>query len=347
MSDAEPAYDAVLVVSFGGPEKPDDVLPFLENVVRGRDVPRERLEEVAAHYENFGGKSPINDACRALVDALKTELDEEGHTLPVYWGNRNWHPMLADTLAQMRDDGVQRALAFVTSGYSSYSGCRQYLDDIEAARREVGEGAPQVDKLRVFYNHPGLIESLVDSVQAALVRVPSERRAAARIAFTAHSVPLNMAESSNYVKQLEETCGLVAEGAGRGAWQLVFQSRSGSPSVPWLAPDILEHIDALSMIGTTDLVIVPVGFVMEHVEVLWDLDHEARERCEGLDIAMVRARTVDRMPRFVTMIRELIEERLDPGIRRQALGTLGPSKDLCSPGCCVPAPRPAATADDA
>jgi ferrochelatase len=241
---AEP-YDALLVVSFGGPEAPDEVMPFLENVLRGRNVPRERMLEVAHHYEMFGGVSPINGQNRALIHALERELSENALDLPVYWGNRNWHPLLADTLRQMRDKGVRRALAFVTSAYSSYSGCRQYREDIERARAAVGEGAPQVDKLRVFYNHPDFIAPNVENLQAALARIPSERRAAAHVAFTAHSIPLSMASNCDYQAQLSETCRLVAEGAGHARWQLVFQSRSGSPAQPWLEPDICDHLREL------------------------------------------------------------------------------------------------------
>src|SRR5581483_4415928 len=225
----EPAYDALLVLSFGGPEKPDDVLPFLENVLRGRNVPRERMLEVAEHYHHFGGKSPINDQNRELIAALKAELARNQLTLPVYWGNRNWHPLLADTLRQMKSDGVRRALAFVTSVFSSYSGCRQYQEDIARARSEVGSDAPTVDKLRSFYNHPMFIEAEGDCVRAALQAIPEMRRITAQIVFTAHSIPVAMADGCHYVQQLNETCRLVSEGVGMGSWRLVFQSRSGPP----------------------------------------------------------------------------------------------------------------------
>src|SRR5579863_3952527 len=237
---AERKYDAVLVLSFGGPEKPDDVMPFLENVLRGRNVPRERMLAVAEHYHHFDGRSPINDQNRALIAALRRELESHGIQLPIYWGNRNWHPLLNDTLRQMRADGVRNALAFVTSIFSSYSGCRQYLEDIERARAEV-EGAPQIQKLRKFYNHPLFIEAQADEVRDAL----GGRRA--KIIFTAHSVPLAMAETSDYQKQLQEACRLVADNAGVGDWRLVYQSRSGAPGQAWLEPDIcdvLREMDA-------------------------------------------------------------------------------------------------------
>ncbi|HMF56564.1 MAG TPA: ferrochelatase, partial [Pyrinomonadaceae bacterium] len=229
-------YDALIILSFGGPEGMDDVMPFLENVLSGRNVPKERMMEVAEHYYHFGGVSPINEQNRALMAALKKVLEEHGPHLPIYRGNRNWHPFLKDTMKQMMDGGVRRALAFVTSAYSSYSGCRQYLENIERARREVGEGAPHVDKLRAFYNHPGFIVPNAENLITALNHIPEERRNGARVCFTAHSIPLSFAQTSSYQTQLEETCRLVAEHAGHNRWQLVFQSRSGPPQVPWLGP---------------------------------------------------------------------------------------------------------------
>jgi len=337
-------YDALLVVSFGGPEGPEEVMPFLENVLRGRNVPPERMQEVAHHYELFGGVSPINEQNRRLIDALGRELQESGPRLPVYWGNRNWHPLLADTLRRMRDDGVRRALAFVTSAYSSYSGCRQYRENIERARAEAGEGAPAVEKLRAFYNHPGFVGPNAENVRAALDRVPAERRAATPLAFTAHSIPLSMAEGCDYEKQLLETCRLVAESAGHGRWRLVYQSRSGPPSQPWLGPDICDHIRLLKQEGETDLVVAPVGFISDHMEVLYDLDTEARQLADGLGLNMVRAATVGTHPDFVRMIRELINERLDPATPRRALGAFPPGHDFCPADCCLPGAmqRPAA-----
>ena len=338
------SFDALLVVSFGGPEGMDDVMPFLENVLRGRNVPAERMREVAHHYEMFGGVSPINGQCRQLVAALAEELEQNGPRLPVYWGNRNWHPFLADTLRRMRGDGVRRALAFVTSAYNSYSGCRQYLDDIARARAEVGEGAPEVEKLRAFYNHPGFVGPNVENLRAALSQIPEGRRDAARVAFTAHSIPASMAATCDYEAQLLETSRLVAERAGRESWRLVFQSRSGPPTQPWLGPDICEHLRALKSEGTSDVVIHPVGFVSDHMEVVYDLDTEARAVSEEIGLNMVRAATVGTHPDFVRMIRELIVERLDPDAPRRALGTRGPSHDACATGCCAYTPaRPAPT----
>jgi protoporphyrin/coproporphyrin ferrochelatase len=319
--------DAILLVSFGGPDRPDEVMPFLENVLRGRNVPRERMLEVAEHYHHFGGRSPINDQNRALQAALQRVLADKGPDLPVYWGNRNWHPLLADTLRQMTSDGVRRAFAFVTSAYSSYSGCRQYLEDIARARTAVGPGAPEVLKLRAFYNHPGFIEPMADRVRAALDRIPVERRAAA-LAFTAHSVPIAMAETSRYVEQVEEACRLVAERVDCRSYRLVYQSRSGSPGQPWLGPDVLEYLRELAAAGAPrDVVLAPIGFISDHMEVVYDLDTEARELCDRLGLNMVRAETVGADPRFAAMIRELVRERI-----------ADPNRDMCGEDCC-PAPR--------
>lgn len=339
MGDTDQEYDSVILVSFGGPEQRADVMPFLENVVRGKNVPPERLKEVAVHYNHFDGKSPINDQNRALLAALKEELARAEIDLPVYWGNRNWHPLLEDTLREMRDDGKRKAIAFVTSAYSSYSGCRQYRENIEQARQELGEGAPTIDKLRVFYNHPAFIEANVDRLLAALETLPKERRECARVAFSAHSIPDAMAATCDYVAQLEETARLVAEGARHERWQLVYQSRSGPPHVPWLGPDILEHLDALSQINVKDVIVAPIGFISDHMEVVWDLDHEAQEHATNLGISLTRAETVGTHPAFVGMIRELIEERLGKTSTRQAVGKRGPAPDVCPPDCCKYQPR--------
>jgi ferrochelatase len=333
-------YDALLVVSFGGPEKPDDVLPFLENVLRGRNVPRERMMAVAEHYYHFGGKSPINDQNRALIGSLESLLAAEGPHLPVYWGNRNWHPLLADTLRQMRADGVRRALAFFTSAYSSYSGCRQYRENIAAARSEVGDGAPEVDKLRVFYNHPGFVGPVSENVKAALARIPEDRRASAHIAFTAHSIPTAMAETSRYVEQLNETCRLVASAVGIEDFKLVFQSRSGPPTQSWLEPDICDHIRTVHAGGRSDVVVCPVGFISDHLEVIYDLDTEAAVVSAELGVNMIRAATVGTHPDFIRMIRDLIVERIDTRVPRLALGSLGPSHDVCPADCCPGMKRP-------
>jgi protoporphyrin/coproporphyrin ferrochelatase len=334
-------YDSVLVTSFGGPEQPADVMPFLENVLRGKNVPRERMLEVAEHYYHFGGKSPINDQNRQLIAALQAELAEHGPSLPIYWGNRNWHPLLADTLQQMKEDGVKRALAFVTSAYSSYSSCRQYREDIARAQEAVGEGAPLVDKIRVFYNHPRFIEASADRVQRSFDQMPPERQPAAKLIYTAHSIPMSMAASSDYETQLKETARLVAEQAGRKNWRLAYQSRSGPPSQPWLEPGILDCLREAKQSGeTSDVVIAPIGFVSDHMEILFDLDTEARQLCDELGIHMVRAATVGTHPRFIRMIRELIWERLDESKPKLALGILGPRTDVCAKDCCPPGRRP-------
>ncbi|MGA7235717.1 MAG: ferrochelatase [Bryobacteraceae bacterium] len=341
MTTATHPYDALLLVSFGGPERREDVIPFLENVLRGRNVPRERMLEVAEHYYQFGGKSPINDQARALVAALQSELASRGPNLPIYWGNRNWHPMLADTLRQMKSDGVRRALAFVTSAFGSYSGCRQYREDIERARAEAGPDAPAIHKLRVFHNHPNFIEALTDRVREAFHRVPAERRSAARLVFTAHSVPLSMAESSPYVKQLEDSCRLVAQAVGATP-TLVYQSRSGPPNQPWLEPDIRDYIRAQHAAGAlTDLVVMPIGFLSDHLEVLFDLDTQAADLCRSLGVNFYRAATVGVHPAFISMIRELILEQTE-GAEPCFLGPLGIDPDLCNTQCCAAPRRPIA-----
>jgi protoporphyrin/coproporphyrin ferrochelatase len=333
------SYDAILVTSFGGPESPDDVMPFLENVLRGKNVPRERMLEVAEHYYHFGGKSPINDQNRQLIAALEVELAQHGPHLPVYWGNRNWHPMLAETLRQMKADGVRRALAFVTSAYSSYSSCRQYREDIARAQEAAGEGAPVVDKIRAFHNHPGFVEAIVDRVRHALATIPEDRREAAHLVYTAHSIPLAMAQSCDYEKQLKETGRLVAEALVRKEWRLVYQSRSGPASQPWLEPDILDCLRELkAQGGSSDVVIAPIGFVSDHMEILFDLDTQARELCADLGLNMVRAETAGPHPRFIRMIRELICERQDENEARITLGVLPPRHDFCAQDCC-PMPR--------
>lgn len=330
-------YDAILLLTFGGPETKEDVMPFLENVVAGRNVPRARLEEVAQHYYAFGGKSPINDHARTLVRALEAELAEHGIALPVYWGCRNWHPLVGDVVSDMTAAGVRRALVFVPSAFASYSSCRQYLGTLDRAMASAeGAGAEgiELDKLRLFHNHPGFIDATVDRVAEALTTLGAERAHGARIAFTAHSIPLAMADHCDYVAQLEETCGLIAAKLDKTEWQLVYQSRSGPPQVPWLEPDIGEHLSALSMIGKPDVVVVPIGFTSDHMEVVWDLDEEARRHAEDLGIGFVRSRTVGDHPRFVTMIRELIAERMDPDARRLTVGGGQPAPDRCAPDCC-------------
>ncbi len=328
-------YDAILVVSFGGPEAPEHVVPFLENVTRGRGVPRERLEEVGEQYQLFGGRSPINDQCRALVAALELELQTAAIDLPVYWGNRNWTPMLTDTVQQMADDGIVRALAFVTSATSSYSGCRQYREDIERARSAVGPAAPGIDKIRQFYDHPGYIEPIVDNVRAAL----DDAGAEAKLVFTAHSVPVSMASTSDYQAQLQEAARLVAERVGHEQFDLVWQSRSGPPHIPWLEPDINDHLDTLVQNGTTAVVLVPIGFISDHMEVIYDLDTQAVATADRLGLRLARSKTVGIDPRFVAAIVELIEERRS-GAPKRALGDLPIRPDVCAVDCCPPPSRP-------
>ena len=333
MTPTQP-YDALLVVSFGGPERNEDVIPFLENVLRGRNVPRERMLEVAEHYYHFGGKSPINDQTRALIAAIEADLAAPGPALPVYWGNRNWHPMLADTIRRMRSDGIRRALAFATSAFGSYSGCRQYREDIARAQAEVGPGAPEIYKLRIFHNHPGFIAAVTDRLREAFEHVPTDRREAARLVFTAHSIPVSMTESSPYVKQLHEACELVARALGR-PWTLVYQSRSGPPSQPWLEPDVTDFIRQLD--PGASIVCAPIGFLSDHLEVLYDLDTQAAELCRELGICFYRASTVGTHPAFVSMIRELILEQTE-GFTPRFVGSQAIDPDLCNAHCCA-APR--------
>jgi len=332
-ADSTAPYDAILLVSFGGPDRPEDVFPFLENVTRGRGIPRERLEQVSAQYHLFGGKSPINDQCRALVAALEPRLSEIGIDLPVYWGNRNWTPMLTDTVQEMTNDGIRHALAFVTSATSSYSGCRQYREDIEHAREAVGPGAPVIDKIRQFYDHPGYIEPMVDNVRFALEQAGPE----ARLVFTAHSLPLSMASTSDYQVQLQEASRCVAQRVGRDDFDLVWQSRSGPPQVRWLEPDINDYLETLASEGTTAVVNVPIGFISDHMEVVYDLDTQAAATANSLGVTFVRAATVGTDPRFVDGIIELIEERRS-GVAPRALGALKIRPDMCASDCC-PAPR--------
>jgi len=326
-------YDALLIVSFGGPEGPDEVMPFLENVVRGRKVPRNRLLAVAEHYQHFGGISPLNAQNRQLAAALQKELDAKGPKLRVYLGNRNWHPFLADTLRQMHSDRVEHSLAFFTSAFSSYSSCRQYLENIAAARDEVGSGAPTVDKLRAYFNHPGFIEAMTDRAQTAMAEIPLDRRNDAQLVFTAHSIPLSMAVGCQYEAQLREASRLVAASLDHKSWQLAFQSRSGPPTQPWLEPDINDTLRTLAASRTRDAVVAPIGFVSDHMEVVYDLDTEAMQNAKSFGMNMVRAKTVGTHPRFVQMIRELILERTAGG-PRLIVGDLPPSPDICPADCC-------------
>jgi protoporphyrin/coproporphyrin ferrochelatase len=332
-------YDALLVVSFGGPEGTDDVMPFLENVTAGRGVPRERLADVAEHYYHFGGVSPINAQNRALVAALRADFAANNLDLPVYWANRHWTPSLPQVLGQMRDDGVTRAVAFLTSAYAGFASCRQYLDAIEEARVQVGAGAPPVDRLRQYFNHPGFIEPMVDGVRAALATLPESLAAQAHLAFVAHSIPAVMEVASGpgghgYTGQIAEASRLVAEAVGGNHDRSIsYCSRSGPASVPWLEPDIGDRLAALARDGAGSVVVIPIGFVSDHMEVVYDLDTEAAGVAAELGLAFVRSATVGTDPRFVAMVRELALERMGEAPAR-ALGQLGPAHDVCPVGRC-------------
>jgi ferrochelatase len=343
-------YDALLLVSFGGPEKPDDVLPFLRNVTAGKDIPEARLEEVGEHYFQLGGRSPINEQNRDLIDAIESDLTANDVSIPVYWGNRNWDPYLRDTLKQMKADGITRAAAILTSAYSSYSGCRQYRENLAQAVAEV-PGAPRIDRLRHYFNHPGFIEPMVDATLAALADLPEDARRGGHIAFVTHSIPVSMNDTSGprggaYVVQhsvlAAEIIERVREETGhRYAYDLVFCSRSGPPQVPWLEPDVNDHLRSLKDRGVPGAIVVPIGFISDHMEVIYDLDTEARETAEKIGLPFARAATAGLDPRFVAMVRDLLLERsaVERGEspRRAAEGS-DPVWDVCPAGCC-PNPR--------
>lgn len=351
-------YDALLLVSFGGPEGPDDVVPFLENVTRGRGIPRERLEEVGEHYYLFGGRSPINDQNRSFLTALRADLAAAGIDLPVYWGNRNWDPYLTDTLAQMSADGVTRAACFVTSAYSSWSSCRQYRENLYDAVDALPDGtaAPQLDKLRHYFNHPGFVAPVVEATIAALADLP----AGSRVVFVTHSIPTAMNDSSGppglgggtYVTQHLDVAQVVVDAVAEQTGQrpehdLAYCSRSGAPHIPWLEPDVNDHLESLAADGVPGVVVVPVGFVSDHMEVIYDLDTEASATAERLGLAFRRAATPGDDERFVAVVRDLLLERaaVERGeeVARAAEGTFGPCWDRCPATCCPHprAPRPA------
>ncbi len=328
-------FDALLVVSFGGPEGPDDVMPFLENVLRGKNIPRERMLEVVDHYAQFDGVSPINDQNRKLIAAIKSDFASNGVELPIYWGNRNWHPMLPDTLRQMKEDGVKNALAFFTSMFSCYSGCRQYHENISLAQSSLGAEAPEVQKIRMAFNHPRFIAASVAYIQDAIGEIQAENHKDTHFVFTAHSIPMSMAEGCNYSTQLNETCRLIMDSIGPNPWNLVYQSRSGPPTQPWLEPDVCDFLTALKeKSDVKNVVMFPVGFISDHIEVLFDLDTEANEICEKLGINLVRAKTVGTHPEFVEMIRELVLERTS-GTEIQAIGCMPANWNVCPKDCCT------------
>jgi len=304
-------FDALLLLSFGGPEGPEQVMPFLENVTRGRGIPRERLESVAEHYLHFDGVSPINGINRALIEAIRAELSERGEHLPVYFGNRNWHPFLEDTLAQMKADGVTRAAVFTTSAWGGYSGCTQYQEDIVRGRAAVGDGAPELQKLRQYFDHPLLVEMFADAIDEAAAGLPDDLRAGARLVFTAHSIPMRAVDRcgpSLYPRQVAYTSGLVAAAAGFSDYDLVWQSRSGPPQVPWLEPDVGDHLAVLAEAGAKAVIVCPVGFVADHIEVIWDLDSELAEQAAELGVALARATTPNAQPRYARLAIDLLDE---------------------------------------
>jgi ferrochelatase len=304
-------FDAVLLLSFGGPEGPEQVRPFLENVTRGRNIPPARLDEVAEHYFHFGGVSPINGINRALIEALRAEFDRRGTDLPIYFGNRNWDPYVEDTVVQMRDNGIRRAAVFATSAWGGYSGCTQYLEDIARGRAEAGEGAPELIKLRQYFDHPLFVEMFADGIKAAAATLPDDLRADARLVFTAHSVPIAADERQGprlYSRQVAYATRLVAAAAGYDDYDQVWQSRSGPPSVPWLEPDVGDHLSALAEGGARAVIVCPIGFVADHIEVVWDLDDELRIQADEAGIALARATTPNADPRFARMVADLIDE---------------------------------------
>jgi ferrochelatase len=308
------AYDAFLLVSFGGPEGREDVMPFLRNVTAGRNIPDSRLAEVAEHYYHFGGISPINQQCRDLLAAIRQDFADSGISLPVYWGNRNWAPYLADTVAQMAADGVTRALALATSAYSSYSSCRQYLDDIDQARAAVGPAAPRIDKITPYYRHPGFAEAFTATAAAAVATLPPSVRDDVDLVFTAHSIPDAMAEASGpdggaYPAQLAELAALIAGRLGtRRPWRVAYSSRSGPPSQPWLVPDVNDCLEELAGAGSRAVAVVPIGFVSDHMEVKFDLDLEAAQTAGRLGLPFARARTPGISAPFVAMITDLVRQ---------------------------------------
>ncbi|MFG2816238.1 ferrochelatase [Streptomyces sp. NPDC048410] len=365
-------YDALLLLSFGGPEGVDDVVPFLENVTRGRGIPRERLVEVGEHYFRFGGVSPINQQNRELLKAIRHDFMTNDLNVPVYWGNRNWAPYVTDTMRDMVRAGHRRIAVLATSAYASYSGCRQYREDLAGAVEQLrveGLPVPRIDKLRHYFNHPGFIEPMVDGVLDSLAKLPEDVRDGAQIAFTTHSLPVVAAENSGppemyppetggaYVAQhldvAQTIMEVVEERTGVShAWDLVFQSRSGAPHIPWLEPDICDHLEDLHAAGVKAVVMAPIGFVSDHMEVLFDLDTEAMDKASELGMEAERSATVGADPRFAAAIRDLLLERA--GAERGCgaktpcwTGRLGPSHHLCPANCCAsPVPRPALAGED-
>jgi ferrochelatase len=336
-------FDALLLLSFGGPEGPEQVRPFLENVTRGRNIPPERLDEVAQHYLHFGGVSPINGINRALIEQIEAEFTDRGTAIPVYFGNRNWEPYVEDTVKAMRDNGIRRAAVFTTSAWGGYSGCTQYQEDIARARVAAGADAPELVKLRQYFDHPLLVEMFADAVTAAAGTLPAQLRDEARLIFTAHSIPLRAASRCGqdlYARQVAYCAGLVAAAAGYSRYDQVWQSRSGPPQVPWLEPDVSDHLAALAAEGTKAVVVCPIGFVADHIEVVWDLDDELSEQAARAGVAFARATTPNAQRRFARLAVDLVDElrtAAEPArvIGAQPVPGYGFSIDgaLCTPGC--------------
>ncbi|OBA40013.1 ferrochelatase [Gordonia sp. 852002-51296_SCH5728562-b] len=367
------AFDAVLFLSFGGPNGPDEVMPFLENVTRGRGIPRERLEAVAEHYHHFGGVSPINRLNLDMIESLRAELARRGRDLPVYFGNRNWEPMVEDTVEQMYADGHRRVLVFPTSAWGGYSGCRQYHEDIaralDALAERVADSADDpllLRKLPQYWAEPSFVDAGADAVRRAVSALPASDTPA-HLVFTAHSVPMTADAASGPVDETAERTGDTTNGEGiaAGGGRLysrqvraasnavaeavggpapsdvdqVWQSRSGPPQIPWLEPDICDHLESLSAAGISRVVVSPIGFISDHLEVVWDLDNEAAEVAEKLGMEYVRADSVGTDPRFITLIADLIDRYADGGGDLRALGCAD-NGATCRPNCCVPARRP-------
>ncbi|AIT61108.1 ferrochelatase [Corynebacterium doosanense] len=337
-------YDALLVLSFGGPEGNDEVLPFLQNVTRGRGIPDERLVEVGKHYYHFDGVSPLNALNREIISNLEAELTRRGTELPVYFGNRNWHPFAEDAAAQMVKDGVRNALVFATSAWAGFSACLQYNEDI----RRIRESHPELrlTKLRQFYDHPLFIAEMADAVREAYAEVPEDRRDHTRLLFTAHSVPTDADNRAGgeggknlYSRQVAEASRLIAAEVGVADYDLVWQSRSGNPATPWLEPDVVDHTEAIAQSdGVRSVVVCPVGFISDHMEVVWDLDTELQEAADDLDVTVHRTRTAGPSQRFSTMVADLIAEMTDDkpaqGIGQLSVQGCTVNGAACRPGCC-------------
>ncbi|GAA4662140.1 ferrochelatase [Gordonia humi] len=351
MASAGAPFDAVLFLSFGGPDKPADVRPFLENVTRGRGVPPERLDDVAQHYLHFGGVSPINRLNLDMIDALRAELDSRGRDgLPIYFGNRNWHPLAGDTLAEMIADGHRRILVFPTSAWGGYSGCRQYHEDIEKALGSV-DGLPAdvvLRKLPQFSEETEFRGAVADAVRVGLARFADGP--VPRLVFTAHSIPESADRAAGpaadggrlYSRQVRAASAAVAGLVGVDEFDVVWQSRSGPPQVPWLDPDICDHLRALHADGVQRVAVCPIGFVSDHLEVVWDLDSEAADLAEELGMDYVRVATAGPSRRFVALVADLVERYVDGGGDLTAMGC-GDNGGICRPDCCVPVRRPAST----